>query len=68
MQNMNIEFSFRGKSWWKQLWVLLTRGKLYTFLTEENILAIYKQYSDQRDFEEQQRLKNIGKVVASKKH
>jgi len=48
MQNMQVEFSFKGKARFKELWRLLTKGKIFTFLTEGNILSIWKQYSDQR--------------------
>jgi hypothetical protein len=48
MQNMQVEFSFKGKARLQQIWNILTKGKVYTFLTEPNILSIYKQYSDQR--------------------
>jgi len=45
---MQVEFSFKGKARLSQAINLLMKGKVYTFLTERNILQIWKQYSDQR--------------------
>jgi len=46
MQKMHVEYGFKGKARWRQGWNLLTTGKVKTFLTESDILSIWKQYSD----------------------
>ena len=49
MENMQVEFSFKGKAKWRQLWSFLTIGKVYTYLTEDNILSIWRQYAEHKN-------------------
>lgn len=46
MRDMKIEFQFYGKARWRQLVKMLLTGKIRTFLTEQDILRISKQYLD----------------------
>jgi len=46
MQDMKVRFTFKGKSRFKQIWSIIKTGRIYTFLTENDILTIWKQYSD----------------------
>jgi hypothetical protein len=55
MQNLHVEFSFKGKARLNQMWNLASRGKVFTFLREIDILQIWRQYNDQKKLEEQQR-------------
>ena len=48
MKNMNLQFSFQGKARWIQMRNLLMKGKVYTFITENDILAIIKAYNAQK--------------------
>jgi hypothetical protein len=48
MENIHVEFSFKGKARWRQWWNFLTTGKVYTFLTERDILTLYQQYLNQK--------------------
>lgn len=65
MQNLHVEFSFRGKARLNQLWNLLMKGKIFTFLRETDILQIWRQYSEQR-LKEQQLSKQEAKKTVSK--
>jgi hypothetical protein len=44
MDKLYVEFGFKGKARLKQIWNLLVKGKIKTFLTDQDILQIYAQY------------------------
>lgn len=44
MDKLHVEFGFKGKARLKQIFNLLFKGKIKTYLTDKDILAIYAQY------------------------
>lgn len=48
MDKLHVEFGFKGKARFKQLWNLLFKGKVKTYLLDSDILQIWKQYSDHK--------------------
>ena len=64
MQNMYVEFKFKGKARLKEIWRLITKGQVNTFFTEKDILSIWKQYSVQRRKEQLDSMQPLAKTVA----
>lgn len=48
MDKLHVEFGFKGKARFKQLWNLLFKGKIKTYLLDSDILQIWKQYCDHK--------------------
>ena len=45
---MQVEFSFKKMARLRETVRMLLKGQVHTFLTEGNILSIWRQYSEQR--------------------
>jgi hypothetical protein len=48
MLDMQVEFSFKKMARLRETVRMLLKGQVHTFLTEGNILSIWRQYSEQK--------------------